>query len=182
MVTKVNVDFTSVKDSSGINPKQMPEGDYHATIKKVELVAKKSDPDAKQLLFTIGIKESATASYPYYCGFEANVLWKLRNLMLAAGVKAPKKAFSFDAEKLVGKDLGVTLADDEYDGKMKSVIDACFPVTELEEVSATEEPDTDSDIDELDDDVTEAPAKAKKAAAAAAPVEEEDDELDLDAL
>lgn len=176
MVTKVNVDFTNVKDSSGINPKQMPEGDYHAIIKKVDLVAKKSDPDVKQLLFTIGLKEAATVSYPYYCGFEANVLWKLRNLMIASGVKAPKKAFSFDAEKLVGKELGVTLADDEYDGKMKSVIDACFPVTELETVPASEEPDTDDDLDDVDE-ATSAPAKA-----AAPAVEEEDDELDLDAL
>src|SRR5699024_2270984 len=169
MAVKVSVDFTDVKDSSGINPKQMPEGDYHATIKKVELVAKKSDPNAKQLLFTIGIKESATASYPYYCGFEPNVLWKLRNLMLACGVKAPKKAFSFDAEKLVGKELGVTLADDEYDGKMKSVIDACFPASELEEVAADEEPEQDAvDVDEAGDS---APAS-----------HEDDDELDLDSL
>ena len=169
MAVKVSVDFTDVKDSSGINPKQMPEGDYLATIKKVELVAKKSDPNAKQLLFTVGIKESATASYPYYCGFEPNVLWKLRNLMIACGVKAPKKAFSFDAEKLVGKELGVTLADDEYDGKMKSVIDACFPASELEEVSADEEPEQDAgDVDEAGDS---APAS-----------DEDDDELDLDSL
>lgn len=172
MVTKVNVDFSNVKDSSGINPKQMPEGDYLATIKKVDLVAKKSDPDAKQLLFTVGLKESATATYPYYCGFEANVLWKLRNLMIACGVKAPKKAFSFDAEKLVGKELGVTLADDEYDGKMKSVIDACFPANELEEGSVDDQPETDAG------DVTEDKAPSSNAA----PADEDDDELDLDAL
>ena len=35
MAVKVSVDFTDVKDSSGINPKQMPEGDYKAKIKKV---------------------------------------------------------------------------------------------------------------------------------------------------
>src|SRR5699024_10825866 len=127
MAAKVSGDFTDVKDSSGINPKQMPEGDYLATIKNVELVAKKSDPNAKQLLFTVGLKASATASYPYYCGFEPNVLWTLRNLMIACGVKAPNNAFSSDAEKLVGKELGLTLADDEYDGQMKSLIDECFP-------------------------------------------------------
>ena len=171
MAVKVNVDFTNVKDSSGINPKQMPEGDYHAIIKKVELVDKKSDPSAKQLLFTIGLKDAATVAYPYYCGFEPNVLWKLRNLMIASGVKAPKKAFSFDAEKLEGKELGVTLADDEYDGKMKSVIDAVFPASELEAVSASEEPEVDAgDVDEATPEAAEAPA------------DEDDDELDLDAL
>src|SRR5699024_4391303 len=168
MAVKVSVDFTDVKDSSGINPKQMPEGDYHATLKKVELVAKKSDPNAKQLLFTIGIKESATASYPYYCGFEPNVLWKLRNLMSACGVQAAKTASSFDAEKLVGKELGVTLADDAYDGKMKSVIEACCPASELEEVSAGEEPEQD--------------AGDVKDSAPAAASDEDDDELDLDSL
>lgn len=170
MAVKVNVDFTNVKDSSGINPKQMPEGDYHAIIKKVELVDKK-DKSAKQLLFTIGLKDAATVAYPYYCGFEPNVLWKLRNLMIASGVKAPKKAFSFDAEKLEGKELGVTLADDEYDGKMKSVIDAVFPASELEAVSASEEPEVDAgDVDEATPEAAEAPA------------DEDDDELDLDAL
>ena len=168
MAVKVSVDFTDVKDSSGINPKQMPEGDYKAKIKKVELVAKKSDPNVKQLLFTIGIDESATASYPYYCGFEPNVLWKLRNLMIACGVKAPKKAFSFDAEKLVGKELGITLADDEYDGKMKSVVDACFPASEIEEDSADAEPEQDAG-----GVIDESPAAA---------ADEGDDELDLDAL
>src|SRR5699024_11167247 len=168
MAVKVSVDFTDVKDSSGINPKQMPEGDYHATIKKVELVATQSDPNAKQLLFTIGIKESAAASYPHYCGFEPIVLWKLRNLVLACRGKAPKKAFSFDAEKLVGKELGVTLADDEYDGKMKSVIDAWFPASELEEVSTDEEPEQDAgDVED---------------SAPAADSDEDDDELDLDPL
>lgn len=169
MAVKVSVDFSDVRESSGINPKQMPEGDYKATIKKVEMVKKKSD-GANQLLILIGIKDSATATYPYYCGFEANVLWKLRNLMLACGVKAPKKAFSFDAEKLVGKELGVTLVDDEYDGKMKSVIDACFPASELEEDSADAEPDTD---DEVDEDTSSASTSAP---------DEEDDEIDLDSL
>lgn len=170
MAVKVSVDFTGVQDSSGINPKNVPEGDYKATIKKVDLVAKKSDPNAKQLLFVIGIEGNATASYPYYCGFEPNVLWKLRNLMIATGVKAPKKAFSFDAEKLVGKDLGVTLIDDEYDGKMKSVIDACFPVTEIEEDTPDAEPETD------DGDVEDTSTEDNSSA------DEEDDELDLDSL
>lgn len=169
MAVKVNVDFTNVKDSSGINPKQMPEGDYHAVIRKVELVEKKSDPNAKQLLFTVGLKDHASVAYPYYCGFEANVLWKLRNLMIASGVKAPKKAFSFDAEKLVGKEFGVSLEDDEYDGKMKSVIGAVFPLAELETDTADAEPEADAgDVDE---------------AVSADPVaDEDDDELDLDAL
>lgn len=167
MAVKVNVDFTNVKDSSGINPKQMPEGDYHAVIRKVELVEKKSDPSAKQLLFTVGLKDHASVAYPYYCGFEANVLWKLRNLMIASGVKAPKKAFSFDAEKLVGKEFGVSLEDDEYDGKMKSVIGAVFPLAELETDTEDAEPEADAgDVDE----------------AADTPADEADDELDLDAL
>lgn len=172
MVTKVSVDFTDVKDSSGINPKQLPEGDYLAFIKNVDLVEKK-DKSGKQLLFTVGLREHATVAYPYYCGFEPNVLWKLRNLMLASGVNAPKKAFSFDAEKLIGKEIGVTLADDEYEGKTKSVIDAVFPANELDPVSATEEPEADS---ELDDEVESSVANAADDAA------EADDELDLDAL
>lgn len=168
MALKVSVDFTNVKDSSGINPKQMPEGDYAAIIKKVEEVEKK-DKSGKQLLFTIGLLDHASVSYPYYCGYEANVLWKLRNLMISSGVNAPKKAFSFDAEKLVGKKLAVTLEDDEYDGKMKSVIAAVFPMSELE-AEVDEEPAADADVD------------SPEVSTEAAPADEDEDELDLDSL
>lgn len=165
MVTKITVDFTNVKDASGINPKQMPEGDYAAIIRKVEEVDKKSG--GKQLLFVIGLQDHANVSYPYYCGYEANVLWKLRNLMISAGVNAPKKAFSFDAEKLEGKALAISLTDDEYDGKMKSVIDAVFPLSELEAAEDEDDAPSPEANTELDDST---------------PADEADDELDLDSL
>lgn len=125
------VDFSGVKDRGDFNPKQVAEGDYAAKIVKVEDGESKKDPGAFQYVFTIKLDKYSQNSYPYYCKLADNQLWKLRNIAIAAGLNVPKKRMKFDPNKVVGKSIGVTMADDEYEGKMKSVIDAVFPISEL---------------------------------------------------
>lgn len=171
MSLKVSVDFTGVKEASGINPKRMAAGDYAATISKVTKEQSKAGND--QLVFLFTLKDHRTAVYPYYVGLDASTLWKLRNILLAVGAKAPKGKANIDVERLVGRDVGITLEDDEYEGKDKSVIDAVFSVKELDDESApmADEPD--------DDDEDEKPAKKSEAAEPADDDEDELDELDL---
>lgn len=173
MSLKVSVDFTGVKEASGINPKRMAAGDYAATISKVTREqSKKSGND--QLVFLFTLKDHRTAIYPYYVGLDASTLWKLRNILLAVGAKAPKGKANIDVERLVGRDVGITLEDDEYEGKDKSVIDAVFSVKELDDESApmADEPD--------DDEEDEKPAKKSQAAEPEDDNEEDElDELDL---
>lgn len=163
---KIKVDLTNVKEQGKFNPKRLEAGDYLATITEVELGESKAGN--KQLVFAIQVNDHRTAVYPYYCGLDEKQLWKLRNLLVACGFKAPKKALSIDTDRFVGKQIGIALEDDEYEGKEKSVIDSIFPAAEIADESGPATDDSDDDEDEIP--------------VAAAPVadDEDDDELDLD--
>lgn len=125
------IDFTGVQDRSGINPKHVPEGDYLARIESV--TENESNAGNQQWVFTLTlVNKKGGGSYPYYCPLEDN-LWKLRNLLMATGIEVPKKKIGVDPNKFVKKQLGVTLVDDEYEGRMKSVIDNVFPAEDVEE-------------------------------------------------
>lgn len=175
----INVDFSDVKESSGINPKQQDEGDYLAKIIKVEMTKTKAkDGKAPEPMALILFQDAnmRSAVYPYYCTFGDNMLWKIRNTFIAAGVPVPKSKGKIDLGKLINKEVGITLEDDEYDGKMKSVISAVFHKDELEPTEA-EEDDFEEEEDDEEEVVEEAPKKKRKAAPV---VEEEDDEEEED--
>lgn len=167
------VDMTNVKDSSGVNPVHQPAGDYRGIIK--DLVAGESKAGNKKLDVHIGDADRPSATYRYTCTFTEASLFKLRNLLIAAGMSAPKKKVKLTAavlNKLIGREVGMSLDDDEYEGKMRSTIVGVFPA------------------DDLPDDEP-APASSKKAntkKADPAPADDEDeeeedlDELDIDDL
>ena len=146
--TKQTLDFTNVKDQGNFNPKHKPAGDYKAKIAKVEDY--QSNAGNKQWLFTIELASDKRATYPYYCGFDEKQLFKVRNLFLAVGKTVPKKRVGVDPNPLVGKEIAITLDDDEYEGKLKSVITATFPVSEL-----TEDEPADDDVDGMEVDEEE---------------------------
>lgn len=152
--SKQNIDFTNVKEGGSFNKKHQREGDYKAKITKVQ-DAKKKDGGAPMWLFTI---QAGTGTYPYYCSFEENVLWKIRNLCVAAGLNVPKKRVAVDPNKLVNKFIGITLEDDEYDGKVNSSVASVFPTSELE--SMEDEGSSDDDDDDDDDDDTPTPSSS----------------------
>src|SRR5688572_5945261 len=145
----VVVDFSNVKEGGNFNKKHYPGGDYRGTVLSVQDAVKKDDKKVKMWLFTIQVK---TGKYPYYVtpGAE-NQAWKVRNLFVAAGQNVPKKRVNVDPNKVVGKDIGVTLEDEEYDGKMQSVVAATFPTSEL-----------DGDAPDDDEEAEEETPKAKK--------------------
>lgn len=165
------LDFTNVKESSGINPKHKEEGEYLAKVTEVR------DDPAKdgEAMWTWIIKptDDASAAYPYYVKLVDNQLWKLRNLFIAAGIPLPKKAVKIDPNKVVGKVIGIVLEDDEYEGKMKSVISACLPKEELSDYDGAEAEEADDDEDEEEE---EAPVRRSSRKAKAVVEEEEDDE------
>jgi hypothetical protein len=154
MAKAVQLDFTNVKDSGGqFNPKHYPPGDYKAKIQSVATVKVKSGDNKGQTQWLWTIRcESGT--YPYYTGFQENVLWKIRNLFTSAGVAIPKKRVNLDPNKIVGKAIGVSLDDDEYEGKMRSKIMSVIPLSELEDAD-DDEADDEDDEDEEDEEETE---------------------------
>lgn len=186
------VDFSGVKDRGDFNPRRVEAGDYLAKVTKVVDGEAKESGDF-QYVFTFKINKFSQNSYPYYCKLQENQLWKLRNLLISAGLNVPKARMKLDPNKVVGKTVGITLEDDEYDGKLKSVIAAVFPAAELADSSTDVEPeDEDEDEDEVDEDevdednddeeeeVEEKPKKKKKKGKKKKSADVE--ELDLDDL
>jgi hypothetical protein len=179
--TIISVDFSNVKESSGINPKNQPEGDYAMRIIKAEVGKTKNNDPMVILLFQDSNLRSAV--YPYYCTLADNMLWKIRNAFIAAGLPVPKSKGKLDVAKLVNKEVGVSLEDDEYEGKPKSVISAVFHKDELEPIESEDDDEIEDDEPEVEEDEEEeeAPApKARKAKAKPAPVVEEDDDDEED--
>ena len=189
------VDFTNVKDSGArFNKKRVAEGEYLAKVVKVEDSKTKSTEEF-QWLFTIQLVDHPTARYPYYCKLVDNQLWKIRNLLVAAGISVPKKRVKLNPSVVVGKTIGVVMEDDEYDGKLQSVIASTIPTSEVTG-SAAEADDEDVADDEVEDDEEVAddevaddeeveddeptPAPKKKAAKKAEVTEDELDELDIE--
>jgi hypothetical protein len=147
------LDFTNVKERK-FNRKHLPEGDYPARVKSVEDHKSKEGND--NWLFTLEITDGPGrgASYPIYCGLDADQLWKFRNLAVACGINVPKKRVNTDPNKLVGKACGITLEDEEYGEKTTSTVAATIPLSEVQS------PD-DEDEQEGDEEVAETPAPAK---------------------
>lgn len=180
-----NLDFTNVKDGGQFNKRHFPEGDYKARITKVE--DKESKAGKPMWLFSIEIKnKGGLGTYPYYCVLEESQLWKLRSLFAAAGVVIPKKRVRVDPNKLVGKWIGVTLQDTEYNEKLQSEVQFAIPVSALQADADDEDIDETEDDEEDEEPEDEAPpakpaarsrAKAKPAPEPE-PEEDEEDEVE----
>lgn len=140
MADKMTLDFTQTKDQSGYNPKRKEEGEYVGTITTFEDTKSKSGN--AMWVFGIQLKTDRRAVYPVYCLLDPEQVWKLRNMLVCMGYKIPKKRMTIDAKRLVGKDIGIYLEDDEYEGKPKSVITSFFAP---EDYSG---PSNDDDTDE----------------------------------
>ena len=164
--SKQALDFTNVKEGGNFSKKHMPAGDYRAKVTKVEDAMPKDKEDKTPMwLFTFQLTTTPSATYPYYCKLQENQLWKVRNLLVAAGLNVPKKRVGVDPNKLLGNIIAVSLDDTEYNGKEQSEIGAVFSPNELDDSVEVEDVD---DVDE--DEEEEAPATA--------PVEEDEEEED----
>jgi hypothetical protein len=136
---KIIVDFTNVKESSGFNQLHQEAGDYKGVVKDYSHDLSKQNKNP-MLTFQIADADRPSAVYRYQCVLTENSLWKLRNLLVAAGISVPKKKVNVASvlPKLKGKEIGMSLDDDEYEGKMRSQIVGVFPADDL----ADDEPPT----------------------------------------
>ena len=174
--TAAIIDFSNVKERGNFNPKHIEPGDYAATITKVEQTAAKGDGEP-MWVFTIVLDEVARASYPHYCKLVDNQFWKIKALCTAAGITVGQRKVKLDPNKLVGKQIGVGMEDDEYEGRLKSVIVDVFPADEVDG-AARESEEEDDDLE--DDEVEEEPTPKKRRAKKPEPEPEEDDEEEED--
>jgi hypothetical protein len=176
ITTKV-IDFSGVEDKKAtFNKKRVPAGDYLAKVTAVKDAPTKETREF-QWLFTLELTEKYTdRKFPYYCKLQENQLWKLRNLFIAAGIPVPKKKMKVDPTRIIGKLVGITLEDDEYDGKAQSNIGAVFPASELVD---TEDEDTDEEYDAEDGEDEDDEDDTTDEADSAEEEDEEDEEPEL---
>jgi len=174
VATKQTIDFSQTKDQSGFNPKRKDEGEYLGTITSFEDTKSKSGN--AMWVFGVALKADRRATYPVYCLLGADQVWKLRNMMMAAGFAVPKRRITVDGNRLVGKEIGIFLEDDEYEGKPKSVIGSFFPASEY---SGPENDDDDSTEDEeYEEDEAEQEYEDDEEPADDVPEDEESDDTD----
>lgn len=145
-MSKISIDFSDVKAPSFSTVHQAP-GVYNAVITGVEMTKTKSD-NTDMLVFAI---VAGPGRYPYYCKIVPNQLWKLRELIEAAGTKVPNKVVQIDPAKYVGAKINVELEDDTYNGKLRSRVARVAPFSEVEPKAEETPQDVEDDFGEFDD-------------------------------
>jgi hypothetical protein len=161
-----------VKDGGKFTKTRQVEGDYKGRITLVEDAKSKRD-DAPMWLFTIEVRGE---TYPHYCKLVENQLWKVRAIFAAAGTVIPKKRMKVDPNKLVGKWIGVTLGDEEYEGRLQSTVKGVLPISEIQNADDEEIDDSEDEDEELEDEVPAAPADGDEEEEEEVEDEEEEEE------
>lgn len=165
------IDFSDVKDPSPYSPKPVEPGEYLAHVSNVTSQRSKSD-DTLMWVFALKLDSVPGAVYPFYCKLTPNQLWKLHQLGIACGLDMPKSVKTVQAEKFVGKALGVIVEEDEYNGKPKGVVSKCIPVSEVGDEPVSR-PTTKGAVEEDLEEDTPTPAEDD---------DDDEDDIDLDEL
>ena len=161
MADKLKIDFSGVPEEirkGGGKAKHIPEGDYLAKIVEGEVRDNKAGT-SRYISWKFQITRGEHKGVTCYgsTSLKPEALWSLRNLIHAAtGKNVAGKAMNLDIEKLYGKEVGITVEDNEYtkDGttKVTSQVSTCFPPDEFE---ADDEEDTEDDDDPEVEEVEE---------------------------
>lgn len=184
-MAKTIVDFTDVESSGG--RVRVPEDDYRAKVLSVKQETAKSGNEMLVWEFEIrsGDKKAKGKKIKDYTVLQANSLWKLKGLLEAIGVSVPQKKLDIlpILKKVKGKELGITVIDEEYENKISSKVSDYLDLDALESTD-DEDDESDEDDDEDDDDDEPTPKKSKKGKKKSKKNEDDDDieELDLDDL
>lgn len=160
----VTINFEGVESGGG--RVRVPEGDYG--LKIVKVVSKTGEESKKPYLsidfkLTKGDKKGVGKTLTgHSCSLQKQSLWNLRNLLESCGKQVPSKAVKIDLDKMVGWECAGTVIDDQpYEGKIKSIISAFFPISdlgktssngdELETAGGSEEPEAEAEADDTEE-------------------------------
>lgn len=147
------------KMGTGGGGARIAEGDYRATVAKIEQTETKED-HRSMLCVHYKISEgkkkgTVLKEYIVLVGNDEkkDTLWKLRQLLEAMGKTVPSKPFNLNIDKLIGGEIAITVEDgDPYKGRIKSEVRDVNDVSILDEEDDEEEDDEDSDDDDDEED------------------------------
>lgn len=194
MAKPLAVDFSKVESGGGRI--RIPEGDYRV---KVAAVKQQESKAGNQMLvwdFEFVEGKAKGKKIRDRTVLTAEALWKLKQLLEAMGIAVPSKKVALNFAKYLGKELGITVVDDEYEGKVSSKVADYISLDILDNVDDDEEDededeveDDDEDEDEDEDEEEPAPkpkrsSKSKKGKKSKKVEDDEDEieELDLDSI
>nr|DAK07737.1 MAG TPA: Protein of unknown function (DUF669) [Caudoviricetes sp.] len=155
MAKKIRIDFSKTEERSGWNTRQIPAGIYKAKIASVKETEAQDGTAMLVYGFQPTNKRFRTRMFPFYCKLQQNQLWKLRDLLVAAGEKIPKKALNIDPNKVVGREIAIEVEDDVWEGKVRSQVQAVYDtelVDEDEDQFEDSEDQTEDTAEEFEDD------------------------------
>jgi len=156
----LTIDFSTVQSGGGQS--LIPPGDYVFKITKVEQRKSKKENGGAYLNWTLkGVNGDAKGATIYHVtSLQPQALWNLYDFLVAVGVEVPKKKVRIDFNKIVGKYIGCTVEDDEYEGsdgkkRKKSAVVAVYGVRKTtdgkwERIGVSDDED-ETDVDEVDD-------------------------------
>lgn len=134
---KIKLDFSKVKNTQRFNTTHMPEGLYKAKITGVE--DKPAKDGTPMLVYTFNILTPGYTDrvFPFYCKLQENQMWKIRDLLVAAGMDVPTKVVQVDPEDIKEKTIAVEVVDSFYEGQKRSSCGSVYPVSVLPEDDPT---------------------------------------------
>jgi hypothetical protein len=154
MAKKMRLDFSKVEERSGWNTRSIPEGLHKMRIESVQET--EAGDGTAMLVYALVPEASAFKSrrFPFYCKIQQNQLWKLRDLLVAAGVSVPKKAVSIDPASVVGKFIAAEVEEETGQYAGRSSVQSTYGLDILDEDGSIASDEDDED--ETDDEAEEA--------------------------
>jgi hypothetical protein len=154
----LRVDMSKVQAGGGRI--RVPEDDYQ--VKIIKAVKGTTQNDKQKLACTMKIVAGPTGVGKEFVDnivLQENTLWRLANLLDAVAIKWSPKEIALPLDKLVGKELGVTLVDNVYNGRTTSQVGDYLDLETIKSLlagdDADEDDDSEDDDDEDDDDETD---------------------------
>lgn len=151
----LSVDLTGVEGRKGA--RRVPEGDY---LWKIKDYAVGGDDEKQWLRIEFNIEKGPTdGTFSDLFSLSKKALWRLRLFLEAVGFKNLKDGLNkIPLDKLPGKSVAGTVADDEYEGKIRSKVQDYFSAKDYENLGAAGADDEEEgeEEDEDDEDVEDA--------------------------
>lgn len=154
-IKKIRLDFSKVEERSGWNTRLIPEGLHKMKVESVEQTEAQDGTDMLVFAFVPTDPRFKSRRFPYYCKIQQNQLFKIRDLLVAAGISVPKKVTMIDPNLPVGKFIAAEVVDETGTYAGRSSVQGTYGLDILDEDSDGGAED-DEDEEEYEDDSEEA--------------------------
>src|SRR5450755_1873232 len=120
MAKGIVVDFSGVETGGGRT--RVPEDDYRVVVKAVKQTESKAGNQMLVWDFEISAGKFKGKTLRDRTVLTKEAMWKLKQVLEAMGMQVPNKKVALQLAKYIGKELGVTTVDDEYEGRISSKV------------------------------------------------------------